>query len=99
MSKSIAVVAGFLFLQVAFATGAQAVVLKVHCGNGQSLTGALQNPANELVVTFDGVCNEDVAIGRGNVTIRGLDSSATVRGAVTVLHDRPITAFPSPAGP
>lgn len=55
--------------------------IQVDCGKGESLNAALADGAATLVVEFSGVCAEDVVIGRGNVTLRGIAAGAKIAGA------------------
>ena len=73
-------------------------LVTVHCDSGGSKTisKALgKGKKRELVIEFDGTCGEDVAIERGNLTIRGLGPTATIQGSVTVGSVSPIAGIPS----
>lgn len=63
---------------------AKEIKFKIDCDKGQSLQQAVNRQDRELVVEFVGTCVEDVVIGRGDVTLRGGDPSATVVGGITI---------------
>jgi hypothetical protein len=54
-------------------------------------------PANYLIVQFDGTCFEGLAIQRGNLTLRPLDSSAVIQGEVMGVSPGTDLAPRSPA--
>jgi hypothetical protein len=75
-----------------------AVTLAVDCGAGESLIDALAEPSNNLTIEFTGTCTEDLNVQRGNVTIAGQDSSATLQGSVSV-GSLELTENLAPPGP
>lgn len=58
---------------------AQTITYTVDCAKGQTIAGAIAraDARSPLVVNVRGTCNESVAIGRDNVTLRG-DPAATI---------------------
>jgi hypothetical protein len=68
------------------------------CDLGDSLLAAVQSSDNELLIEFDGTCTENIAVDRGNLTIRGLSPSAVIAGAVTVGQTNPSAGL-RPSGP
>lgn len=52
--------------------------VKVNCEKGDSITKALEEKADELIIEFEGTCYENVVIERDNVTIRGVSSDPTI---------------------
>jgi hypothetical protein len=62
------------FLVVSSASAAPATAtISVDCNLGQKINNALNTPAVELTIEISGICIEDVAIDRNNVTLRGTD--------------------------
>lgn len=59
------------------ATAIKPKTVKVNCTKSQSITGALNDPANvtadALIIEISGVCKENVTINRDRVTLRGHD--------------------------
>src|SRR5687767_1580107 len=70
------VVLPFTFAEVTLADQATATV-KVQCGQGFSITQALeQHPnAQRLIIEIEGMCDENVIVRRDRVTLRGSNSA------------------------
>jgi hypothetical protein len=70
------------------------VSLTVNCAEGATISNALLNNTRgngRLTITVTGTCNEAVTVRRSNVTIRGLDSSATLQSPSTILYGLTVT--------
>src|SRR6185369_3699304 len=84
-------------LSVLVAAGVQAKdapkSIHVDCAKGESLNAALADGAAALMVEFSGVCAEDVVIGRGNVTLRGIAAGAKIAGAPSPAMAGPAIAI------
>ena len=60
--------------------------VNVDCAAGGTLSDALTTPAGQLTVVFTGTCVEDVAIRRGDVTLRGGAPGATIDGSTPAAN-------------
>jgi len=71
-----------LVLLTCFAAEAQdgsgVKTILVDCDKGQTIGKALEKKADELIIEISGTCQEEVVIGRNNVTLRGVMPGATV---------------------
>jgi len=79
---------GLLIASIASPALADPVIktMRVDCANGETISEALAKSVGEdkeLVIEFTGTCTETVSVPRDDVTIRGLDPSATLVGRVT----------------
>lgn len=72
----------------------------VQCGDGQRIQAALDGAeaGESLVITVDGMCQEDVMIERDDVTLRAASAGGAISGQVSVaqsqgveLHDLVLT--------
>ena len=54
--------------------------INVDCSRGQTITQALERPAEELTIVIDGFCIEDLVIRRDFVTVRGKNQDPDLDG-------------------
>jgi len=62
----------------------ETVTVAVDCTTGGSISEALETPARELTIQISGICNENVVIERGKVTLVGSDKTTDgIHGVAT----------------
>jgi hypothetical protein len=59
----------------------------VNCGQGGTLASA--SVADALTIEFVGTCNETLVVQRGNLTIRGSNSTAVIQGSLSFERTAP----------
>lgn len=81
---TLGVLAGCLAIGLPAVEGAKVPKSKtvvVDCRKGETVSSALQDEAEELIIEIRGTCREDVRVLRSNVTLRGLDPTVDgIRG-------------------
>lgn len=60
-------------------------VRRVRCDHGQTISHALESNRQNLVIEFEGTCEEHVQILRDDVTLRGVGTNPNLIGKVSVI--------------